>query len=121
LERHKLILLLFALAVTLSASLTGCRAVIPVSQIRPSSAPDISRVTLKNGMIVEFDRDFGWYNKQARTVEGNTKAGTHVEYNLTEIVRLEYVRFYSIVFAAAVATAVGAVAIYLLAKLFTVI
>ena len=112
-----LIFLFFALAMTL----TACRAVIPVSQIRPSSAPDISRLTLKNGTIVQFNEDYGWYNKQARTVEGVTKAGDHVEYHLNEIQRLEYVRFYSIAFAAIVATTAGAGAIYLLAKLLAVV
>jgi hypothetical protein len=114
---RKLILLLFALATTLAS----CRTVIPVSQIRASTAPDISRLTLKNGTVVEFNEDFGWYNKQARTVEGVTKSSEHVEYHLNEIARVEYVRFYSIYFAAIVATTAGAAAIYLLAKLLAIV
>jgi len=116
-QSRKFLVLLFALA----GLVASCRQVIPISQIRPSSAPDISRITLKNGTIIEFDQEFGWYNKQARTVEGATKTGDHVEYHISEIMRLEYVRVYSIIFAAAVATTVGAGAIYLLAKLLTII
>jgi hypothetical protein len=112
-----LIFLLFALA----TALTSCRMVIPAGEIRAGSAPDISRITLKNGSVVEFDQDFGWYNKKSRIVEGKTKTGDQVEYHISEIAKVEYVRVYSIFFAAGVATVAGGLAIYILARLFALL
>jgi hypothetical protein len=97
----------------------GCRTVVSVRQVQPSSAPDISRVTLLNGSITTFDDDLGWYNVQAGTIEGMTADSQHVEYHLSEILKVETVRAYSIIPAVAVAIAPLAVVIYLLYKLLS--
>lgn len=101
--------------------LASCRTVSPVREIRPSWQPDISRVTLKNGTIVEFNDDFGWYNKQAGTIEGVTRDGKHEEFHLVEISKVETVRGYSIFFALAAAAGVLGAAIYIIAKLLTLV
>ena len=101
--------------------LAGCRTVTPIREIRPSWDPDISRITLKNGTILEFDDNFGWYDKQAGIVEGTTRDHQHVAYHLSEISKVETVRAYSIFFAIATALAIFGLGIYLLAKLLTLV
>ncbi len=98
----------------------GCRAVSPVREIQPSSAPNISRLMLKNGKVVVFNADLGWYNRHAGTIEGVTvDTPRHVEYHLSEINKVETVREYSIVPAALVAAILLLSGIYLVAKLLT--
>jgi hypothetical protein len=115
-RRIKRLALFAVLAVMLVA---GCRAVSPVREIQPSSAPNISRVMLKNGKVVVFNPDLGWYNKHAGTIEGITVDTQHVEYHLSEINKVETVREYSIVPAALVAAILLLSGIYLVAKLLT--
>lgn len=71
--------------------------------------------------MVLFNEDFGWYDKRAHLVEGTTKSGEHVQYNVSEIARIENVRAYSIFFAAGVATVLGGTAIYVLARLLALL
>jgi len=111
------VLLLAAIAI----SGFGCRTVVPVRQVQPSSAADISRVTLLNGSITTFDDDLGWYNQQAGTIEGMTADSQHVEYHLSEILKVETVRAYSIIPAVAVAIAPLAVVIFVLYRLLALL
>ena len=112
------LLLIFAL---------GCRSVIPVREIRTASAPDISRVTLKNGKVVTFNEDFGWYDKKAGVVEGTIKSidgvpdSQHVAYHLMEINKVETVRGYAIFGAIGAALVIGAIAIYFLFRLVSLL
>src|SRR5438270_10974457 len=110
-----------AIFIVIAILITGCRTVVPVRQMQAASAPDVSRVTLKNGKIVTFNDDFGWYNKQAATIEGITDDSLHVEYHLSEVLRAETVRAYSIIPAVAVALLPLAVAVYVLYKLFSLL
>ena len=98
---------------------TGCRAIIPVREIRSSSAPDISRVELKNGKVTIFNADLGWYNKRAGTIEGITLDSQHVEYHLSELNKVETVREYSVVPAAVVGAALLGAVIWLASLLLT--
>ena len=99
----------------------GCRTVMPVKNLHPSFAPDISRIMLKNGKVIIFNRDFGWYNKKAGTIDGMTADSQHVEYRLSDLSKVETVRAYSIIPAAfTIGTVLGA-GIYLLAKLLTLV
>ncbi|MDP4199502.1 MAG: hypothetical protein Q8922_03015 [Bacteroidota bacterium] len=99
----------------------SCRTVSPVREIRTAWEPDISRITLKNGTIIEFDENFGWYDKQGGIVEGMTRNHEHIQYHLIEIAKVETVRSYSIFFAIASAAAVFALGIYLVYKLLTLV
>jgi hypothetical protein len=99
--------------------LGGCRAIAPVQTIRPSSAPDISRVELKNGKVTTFNLDLGWYNKKAGTIEGITTDSVHVEYHLSELSKVETVREYSIIPAVFVGGVVIGAVIYLLSQILT--
>jgi hypothetical protein len=110
-----------AILATSSAMLVaGCRAIYTTRELRPSSAPDISRVMLKNGKVTIFNDDFGWYNRQAGTIEGVTRdSSQHVEYHLSEISKVETVREYSLFPAAFVAVVVLWAGLYLLAKILT--
>jgi hypothetical protein len=107
------------LATSATMLFAGCRAVQPVRELRSSSAPDISRVMLKNGKVVVFNADLGWFNKQAGTIEGMTVDTQHVEYHLSELTKVETVREYSIVPAAFMVGVALLGALYLLAKIFT--
>ena len=109
----------FALLIVLFA--ISCRTVGPVRDIRPVSAADISRVTLLSGKVVEFDDDFGWYNKQAGIIEGMTRDSQQVVYHLSEISKVETVRSYSIAIAVVTAIVPLAVGVYLLAKILSVL
>jgi len=100
-------------------ALAGCRSVIPVREIHTSSAPDISRVMLKNGTLVVFNADFGWYDKQQGIIEGVNVDSQHVSYHLSEVNKIELVRTYSIFFAAAAALVPLGLGIIILAKLLT--
>jgi hypothetical protein len=97
----------------------GCHAIYTVRELRASSAPDISRVMLKNGKVTIFNADFGWYNLQAGTIEGVTVDSQHVEYHLSEISKVETVREYSIFPAAVVAVIALWAGLYLLAEILT--
>jgi len=109
-----------AMYVSSAMLFAGCRAIYPVRELRPSSAPDISRVMLKNGKVTIFNADFGWYNKQAGTIEGVTAdSSQHVEYHLSEISKVETVREYSIFPAAVVAGIALWGALYLLGEILT--
>ena len=106
------------LFIVLAAMLVmGCRAIYPVRELQPSSAPDISRVMLKNGKVVVFNADLGWFNKKAGTIEGMTVDTQHVEYHLSEITKAETVREYSLIPAAFVAGVVLLAGIYVVARL----
>ena len=98
---------------------SGCRAIYPVRELHSSSAPDISRVMLKNGKVVSFNPDFGWYNKQAGTIEGMTADTQHVEFHLSELAKVETVREYSLIPAAFVTGIVLLAGIWLVAKILT--
>ncbi len=97
----------------------GCREVFPARDIHTSSAPDISRLVLKNGTVVVFNADFGWYNRQMGTIEGMTADSQHVEYHLIEINKVETVRGYSIFAAVLAGAALIGTVIYLIANLLT--
>jgi hypothetical protein len=97
----------------------ACREVYPVKDLHPSGAPDISRLILKNGHVVKFNTDFGWYNRRAGTIEGMTDSNTHVEYHLLEVNRVETVRGYSIFPAIIVGGMILGVGIWLVEKLLT--
>jgi hypothetical protein len=107
------------LATSATMLFAGCRAIYPVRELQPSSAPDISRVMLKNGKVVVFNADFGWFNKQAGTIEGMTVDTQHVEYHLSELTKVETVREYSLIPAAFMLGVVLWGGLYLLAKIFT--
>jgi hypothetical protein len=107
-----------AVFVVLAAMLAmGCRAIYTVHELQPSSAPDISRLMLKNGNVVVFNADLGWYNNKAGTIEGMTADTQHVEYHLSEINKVETVREYSLIPAVFVAGVVLLAGIYLVARL----
>jgi hypothetical protein len=99
----------------------GCRTVSPIHDLRSSTAPDISRVMLKNGNVIEFNRDFGWFNEKAGTIEGVTADSQHVEYHLVELSKVETVRAYSLIAAVLAAGALLGFGIFLLAKLLTIV
>ena len=120
-KHQKLGILTMALSLLVGSSMSACRVATPIREIRPSWDPDISRITLKSGTIIEFDDNFGWYDKQAGIVEGTTRDQKHVTYHLIEISKVETVRGYSIFFAIATALAVFGVGIYLIAKLLTLV
>jgi hypothetical protein len=107
------------LATSATMLFAGCRAIYPVRELQPSSAPDISRIMLKNGKVVVFNADFGWFNKQAGTIEGMTVDTQHVEYHLSELTKVETVREYSLIPAAFMLGVVLWGGLYLLAKIFT--
>ena len=111
---------LFAL-LTIAIAFGSCRTVVPVRQIQAASQPDISRVTLRNGDIVTFNDDFGWYNKKEGIVEGVTADSQHVQYHLSELLKVETVRAYSLIPAVAVALLPLGIAIYLLYKVFSIL
>lgn len=103
----------------LAILIAGCREVFPVRDIHASSAPDISRLMLKSGKVVEFNADLGWYNRHAGTIEGITTDSVHVEYHLTEINKIETVREYSIIPAVYAGMALLGGVIYVIAVLLT--
>ena len=106
--------MVLALAIMLIA---GCRSIYTVHELQPSSAPDISRLMLKNGKVVVFNADLGWYNNKAGTIEGMTVDTQHMEYHLSEINKVETVREYSLIPAAFVAGVVLLAGIYVVARL----
>lgn len=108
----------FAVALLLFA---GCRTITPIRDLHPALAPDISRVMLKGGTVVEFNKDFGWYNQSAGTIEGITVDSQHVEYHLAQLTKVETVRVYSLVAAVYTWAAVLGFAIYLLARLLALV
>jgi hypothetical protein len=100
----------------------GCRSVIPARELRPDSSPDIARLVLKKGdSVIVFNSNFGWYNKRAGLIEGMTPDSLRVEYLLTEINKVETVRNYSVIAAVYTGIAVIGAAIYVIAKLFTLL
>lgn len=99
----------------------GCRSIVPARDLHGASAPDISRVMLKNGTVITFNQDFGWFNQNAGTIEGITTDSQHVEYHLVELNKVETVRTYSIVAAIIAAGALLGFGIYLLAKLLAIL
>jgi len=101
--------------------LAGCRTVSPIRELHPAFSPDISRVMLKSGTVVLFNKDFGWYNQQAGTIEGITADSQHVEYHLTQLSKVETVRTYSIVPAIYTAGAILGFVIYVIAHLLALI
>ncbi|HWF45102.1 MAG TPA: hypothetical protein VG537_10715 [Candidatus Kapabacteria bacterium] len=105
--------------VTASACSLGCRTVTPVRNIQAASAPDVSRLLLRNGSVVQFNKDFGWYNAQEGTVEGVTRDSQQAVYHLSEIQSVETVRSYELGIAVVTALAPLAVGIYLLAKVLS--
>ena len=105
----------------LSIFIAGCRTVSPVKDIQPASEPNISRVMLKNGNVVIFDQAFGWFNKQAGTVEGETTDSQHVEYHLSELSKVETVRAYSILPAILAGGIILGVGIYVLSRLLALV
>ena len=101
--------------------LASCRTVSPIIELHSSFAPDISRVMLKGGNVVEFNKDFGWYNQRAGTIEGITVDSQHVEYHLAQLSKVETVRGYSLVAAVYAGIAVLGFAIYLIARLLALV
>jgi hypothetical protein len=102
--------------------IAGCRSVIPARDLRSSSAPDISRIMLRKGdSVVIFNKDLGWYNKKAGIIEGVKLDSQHVEYHLNEISKVETVRNYSLIAAVYTGIAIIGAAIYLVAKIFTLL
>lgn len=99
----------------------GCRTVSPVKDIQSASEPNISRVMLKNGNVITFNRDFGWFDKQAGTVEGETTDSQHVEYHLSELSKVEIVRAYSIIPAILAGGVILGVGIYLMSRLLALV
>lgn len=99
----------------------GCRTITPVLDLHSSLSPDISRVMLKSGNVVEFNKDFGWYNQSAGTIEGMTVDSQHVQYHITELSRVETVRGYSLVAAVYTGVAVLGFGIYLIARLLALV
>ena len=100
---------------------TGCRSVTPVREMRPTWAPNISRLMLMNGKVVQFNDDFGWYDKKVGIIEGVTADSQHVNYHLPEIARVETVRSYEVVFAVITGLIPLGLGIYLLAKLLQLV
>ncbi len=117
--RYRRLMRVAILATSATMLFAGCRAIYPVRELQPSSAPDISRIMLKNGKVVVFNADFGWFNKQAGTIEGMTVDTQHVEYHLSELTKVETVREYSLIPAAFMLGVVLWGGLYLLAKIFT--
>jgi len=105
--------------VSASACSLGCRTITPVRSIHTANAPDVSRLLLRNGSVVEFNKDFGWYNAQEGTVEGMTRDSQQAVYHLSEIQSVETVRSYELAFAVVAALAPLAAGIYLLAKVLS--
>ncbi len=99
----------------------GCRTVTPIRNLDPASEPNISRVMLKDGNVVTFDINFGWYDKQAGTIEGMTTDSQHVEYHLSELSKVETVRAYSILPAIITGGVVLGLGIYILSRLLTLL
>ena len=116
---HRWLIGLAIFAAFATVLFSGCRAIYPVRELRPSSAPDISRVMMKNGTVVVFNPDLGWYNRQAGTIEGITVDSQHVEYHLSELAKVETVREYSLIPAAVVAGIVLFAGLWIVAKIFT--
>jgi hypothetical protein len=116
---HRWLIQLTILAACSTILFSGCRAIYPVRELRTSSAPDISRVMMKNGKVIVFNADFGWYNKQAGIIEGTTVDSQHVEYHLSELSKVETVREYSLIPAAFVAGVVLLGVLYLVAEVLT--
>jgi len=99
----------------------GCRTVTPIRQIRPTWSPNIARLTLLNGTVVQFNNDYGWYDKQAGIIEGMSTDSQHLTYHLAEVSRVETVRSYELalaVFAALIPIALG---LYILMKLVSLV
>lgn len=111
LKRLAIVLILFA----------GCRTVAPVSQLQSSMEPNISRVMLKNGNVVVFNRDFGWYNKHAATVDGTTTDSQHVEYHVSELSKVETVRAYALIPLVITGGMLLGVGIYVMAKILALL
>ncbi len=116
---HRWLIGLAILTTSCAILFSGCRAIYPVRELRSSSAPDISRVMKKNGTVVVFNPDLGWYNKQAGTIEGVTVDSQHVEYHLSELAKVETVREYSIIPAAVVLGIALFAGLWLVAGIFT--
>lgn len=76
---------------------------------------------LKNGKVIEFNKDFGWYNQTAGTIEGVTVDSQHVEYHLAEISKVETVRVYSVIPAIYSAVAILGFVIYVIARLLALV
>jgi hypothetical protein len=109
------------LALLLLVFVASCRSVTPVQKIRPTWSPDVSRLVLLNGKVVQFNGDLGWYDKQAAIIEGMTQDSQHVQYPLREIARVETVRSYEIAIAAFTALIPLALGLYLLYKLISLV
>lgn len=99
----------------------SCRTITPIHDLHSSFAPDISRVMLKGGTVVEFNKDFGWYNQSAGTIEGITVDSQHVEYHLAQLSKVETVRGYSLVAAVYAGAVVLGFGIYLIARLLALV
>jgi hypothetical protein len=110
-----------AIVLLVGGCVCGCRTVAPIHDLRSSTAPDISRVMLKNGDVIVFNGDFGWYNQKGGTIEGMTIDSQHVEYHLTELSKVETVRTYSLAAAFLAAGVLLGFGIYLLAKLLAIV
>ena len=76
---------------------------------------------LKSGEVVLFNKDFGWYNQKAGTIEGETGDSQHVEYHLIELSKVETVRAYSILAAAYTGIALLGFGIYLIGHLLALL
>ena len=73
----------------------------------------------KGDSVVVFNRNFGWYDKRAGIIEGVTIDTQHVEYRLSEIIKVETVRNYAVIPAIIACGMVLGAALYLVAKLLT--
>ena len=105
----------------LALCIAGCRTATPIREIHSATAPDISRVTMKNGTVITFNQDFGWYNQQAGTIEGVTTDSLHVEYHLVELKQVETVRTYSLLPAVGAAIALLGFGIYVVGRILAIL
>ncbi len=112
-----MLLLLMKRLLLLLILVAGCRSVEPVRDIRPAWSPNISRLMLLSGKVVQFDADLGWYDKKAGIIEGMTSDSQHVTLHLAEIGRIETVRSYEVVIAVLTGLIPLGLGIYILAKL----
>jgi hypothetical protein len=79
--------------------LVGCASareggidLVTVDALQAADAPNILSVALKDGQVIQFDKDRGWYDQDHKLVEGRSTEGGEVRLALILIDRLTILR-----------------------------
>ena len=75
-------LLLLGLFASCSSTST---ALVPPEGLRPSSSPNIEQLELKNGQLIVFNSDLGWYDAEHAYIEGVDMLGARDTIPLSQV------------------------------------